>query len=154
MTLPRKIEKNGVYLLTRRCTERKFLLTPSKTVNQCYLYCLAYAARKTGVLLHAVCVMSTHHHLVVSDPNGRLPEFTACLHRLIANCIKRVYRKTENFWSNRQPSQVVLVGDEDVFDKMVYVLCNSVQAFLVDKSEKWPGVCTKASDVKGTVIPT
>jgi REP element-mobilizing transposase RayT len=48
------------YLITRRCIDRRFLLLPSAAVNQIFLYCLAVAAARAGVIIHAVTVMSNH----------------------------------------------------------------------------------------------
>jgi REP element-mobilizing transposase RayT len=153
MTLPRQILPNSTYLVTRRCTQRQFLLRPSKKTNQIFLYCLALAAQKTGVLIHAFCVMSNHHHLVVTDPDGRLPEFTAHLHKLVAKCINATLGKFENLWSSEQPSQVTLLEDEEVFKKMIYVVCNSVISFLVDSCYQWPGLCSTPKVMrKGKIV--
>ena len=35
-----------------------------------FLYCLAVAADKFGILLHGVCSMSPHMHLVITDVHG------------------------------------------------------------------------------------
>jgi len=153
MTLPRRILKGTTYILTRRCFQRKFFLRPSKLNNQIFLYCIACAAEKSGVLIHAYCVMSNHHHIVLTDPDGSLPEFTNYLHRLTALCINTSMKRWEIFWSREQCSQVSLEDDEDVLDKIVYTICNPVSAFLVDKSKKWPGLCSMPEDVlKGELV--
>ncbi len=36
-------------MVTRRCAQRQFLLRPDEVTNQTFLFCLAYAAQKTGV---------------------------------------------------------------------------------------------------------
>jgi hypothetical protein len=36
---------------------------------------LVVCARHFGILVHAVTLMSTHEHLIVTDPQGRYPEF-------------------------------------------------------------------------------
>lgn len=148
MSLPRRILKGTTYLLTRRCTRRMFLLRPSKETNQIFLYCLAYAAETTGVLLHAFSVLSNHHHIVLTDPEGRLPDFTRCLHQLVSKCINASLGRWENFWEIIQPSQVALEEDEDVLDKIIYTICNPVSSFLVDSSKKWPGLCTTPDDIQ------
>jgi len=43
--------------------------------TQIFTYCLAVAAKKAGILVHAIVVISNHYHIVCSDPKGRLPEF-------------------------------------------------------------------------------
>ncbi len=78
------VMKGATYLVTRRCTQRQFLLRPCIETNRIFLYCLCYAAQQTGVEVHGVVTMSNHWHGVVTDPDARLPEFLQILHRLIA----------------------------------------------------------------------
>lgn len=130
------------YLLTRRCTQRQFLLKPSRRTNQLVRYCLAVAASKTGVLLHAVCVMSNHWHGVVTDPFARLPEFLEHFHRLLAKAQNASLGRWENFWSSDKTSVVLLVSDDDVLEKMAYTIANPTAAGLVRSPRDWPGVIT------------
>ena len=138
--MPRRIIPNSTYLVTRRCTQRLFLLKPSTRTSTAFVYCLAVAAQKTGVLIHAVAVLSNHYHLVCTDPEGRLPEFMCHLNKLVAKCMNASMGRWENFWSSEKPSAVLLENDEDVLDKIVYLACNPVAAGLVAKVEHWPGV--------------
>ncbi len=43
MTAPRQVLRGTTYLVTRRCAQRQFLLKPSKTTNEVFLYVLAVA---------------------------------------------------------------------------------------------------------------
>jgi len=140
MTLPRRIIPNATYLVTRRCTQRLFLLKPSTGKTAVFIYCLAVAAQKTGVQIHAIAVLSNHYHTVCTDPEGRLPEFMAYLHRLVATCMNADMGRWENFWASEKPSAVLLENDEDILDKIVYLACNPVTAGLVAKAEHWPGL--------------
>ena len=58
VTAPRRIVKNTTYLLSRRCSQREFLLRPSALTNLVFKFVLAVAAERHGVLVHAACVMS------------------------------------------------------------------------------------------------
>jgi hypothetical protein len=49
-------------MVTRRCSQRTFRLRPSALTNQIFKYCIGLAQAKTGVAVHAACVMSNHHH--------------------------------------------------------------------------------------------
>src|SRR3954451_2803905 len=129
-----------MYLVTRRTTQRQFLLRPSRVTNENVRYCLALAAERTGVILHAVCVMSNHWHGVVTDPEERLPEFTEYFHRLLAKVQNASLGRWENMWSMDKTSLVVLTSEQDVLDKMAYTLANPTVAGLVKSPEKWPGV--------------
>jgi REP element-mobilizing transposase RayT len=136
-----------MYLLTRRCTQRQFLLKPSPKTNAIFLYCLALAAEKTGVLVHAVCVLSNHYHAVITDVHGNLPEFTAHLNKYVAKCVNASLGRWENLWASEQPSQVALIEDADALKRLVYTLSNPTESLLVDHSERWPGVRTTPQDM-------
>jgi REP element-mobilizing transposase RayT len=98
------------------------------------------AAVRTGILLHAFCVLSNHWHGVVTDPEGRLPEFLAYLHKYVSKCINASLGRWENLWSSEPPSVVRLEDDEDVLDKIAYVMSNPLAAGLVKRSSQWPGL--------------
>lgn len=103
-------------------------------------YCLALAAEQTGVLLHAVCVMSNHWHGVLTDPEARLPEFLETFHKLVAKAQNASFGRWENLWSSDKTSVVQLTSDADVLDKMAYTLANPTVAGLVKAPDDWPGV--------------
>jgi putative transposase len=147
MSKPRKIVKGTTYLLTRRCVQRKFLLTPSAIVRQVFLYCLAYAAKKFGILVHAVCVMANHYHLVITDVDGKLPKFAHWLHEFVAKCLNIHYDREESFWAPGPYSAVELTDRNDMIAKVVYALQNPVQAGLVGASKAWPGLCSRPEDM-------
>jgi len=147
--LPREILPGTTYLLTRRCTQRQFLLCPSEEVNQIFLYCLAVAAERTSVQVHVFCVMSNHWHAVVTDVDGMLPDFMAWVHKYVAKCMNTKLGRWENFWSTTPYSAVRLESPEDILDKIVYVLTNPVAAGLVAWGSQWPGLLSKAADIGG-----
>src|SRR5262249_19185621 len=96
--------------------------------------------QKTGVLVHAVCVMSNHHHLVVTDPYGVLPDFLRELHRLTAKAINASQGQWENLWAAEPCNVVRLVTDDDVDDHIAYVIANPVAGGLVKHPDEWPGI--------------
>ena len=61
MSVPRQILPNATYMVTRRCTQRQFLLLPTPIAKLVFGYCLALAQRYTGVLVHAATVVSNHY---------------------------------------------------------------------------------------------
>jgi putative transposase len=75
MTRPRIVDPGATLALSRRTTRRHFLLHPDEArhMEQVYWYCLAYAAKLHGVLVHAACLMSTHCHEVITDVRGEYP---------------------------------------------------------------------------------
>ncbi|MEZ4358964.1 MAG: hypothetical protein R3B48_02205 [Kofleriaceae bacterium] len=94
-------------------------------------------------------VMSNHHHTIVYDPEGRVPEFNRRLHSLSARAINALRGRWENFWADEQPGQVVLVEARDVLDKIAYAASNPVTAQLVEHVEHWPGFHTTAAFFSG-----
>ena len=140
MSLPRRVLANTTYLVTRRCLGRRFLLRPDDRFNNLFVYCLALAAKKHGIEVHAACAMSNHYHLVLTDAEGVLPDFMGWLNRQLAMCIKRLRGWEEVVWEPNVPySAVELSGPAEVLDKVAYVLLNPVSAGLVRSPERWPG---------------
>ena len=140
MSAPRRVVPGTTYLVTRRCYQRTFRLRPSPETTHILAYCLGLAADKTGILLHAVCFMSNHHHMVVTDPLGSLPDFLREVHRLTAKAMNAAQGQWENLWSAEPCSAVQLADDEDIIDKIAYVAANPVAAGLVARPEDWPGL--------------
>ncbi len=131
---------DSTYMVSRRCSERRFFLRPSDLTNAIVAYCIAYAADKYGVLVHAFCIMSNHLHIVLTDPHCELPQFMGSVNKLIAKAMNASLGRFENFWASESYSSVRLETEEDIIDKMLYVLSNPVESELVDKASKWPGL--------------
>lgn len=94
MSRPRPIVAGATYLVTRRTLRRHALLRPDTAMRELLVYLLAVSVARFGLQVHAFCVMSTHHHLVVTDPRGVLPDFLAYFHR-ITSLATKVLRKWE-----------------------------------------------------------
>lgn len=139
MTKPRCVLPDQTYLITRRCSQRRFLLKPDPIVKDVFSYALAVTACKYGIEVHAFVVMSNHYHLVVTDVRGKLPDFQRDLNSLIARALNRHWGRSENFWAPESYSAVRPLEDADVIAKIVYVLTNPVAAGLVKKAANWEG---------------
>jgi REP element-mobilizing transposase RayT len=149
MTAPRQVLPGTTYLVTRRCTKRQFLLRPSKTTNDVFLYLLAIAAERFGIQVHAFCVLSNHFHLLVTDPHARLPAFHQFLDALVARALNASMGRWETFWAPNSYSAVTLVSPGDVLDKAAYVLANPTNAGLVRSARLWPGLWSAPERVGG-----
>lgn len=147
MSAPRQILPATTYLLTRRCAQRQFLLRPSRKVNQIVRFCLAHAAQRFSVRLHAFIAMSNHLHIVATDTHGTLPEFMHWVNEYIAKCVNAQLGRWESFWAPGSYSAVQLSGEEDVLAKMVYVYTNAVDAGLVRTARGWPGASSLPEDL-------
>ena len=139
MSKPRQILPGKSYLITRRCIQRQFLLRPSAVVNRVFLFCLAYASSKYKIDVHAAVALSNHCHLVITDTEGRLPKFMQWLDLYVAKCINVMLGRSGALWEPERYSDVQLIEDQDVLEKMLYTLVNPVEAGLVRWGDEWPG---------------
>jgi REP element-mobilizing transposase RayT len=148
MTLPRRVLPGTSYLVTRRCSERRFFLNPSRTTTEIFLYVLAVAAQRYDVLVHAACVLSNHCHLVVTDAKGQLPKFMQYLDSLVARAVNASIGRFEGFWAkDGSYSAVEPLDPSDVVGKIAYVLGNPVAAGLVRRGAQWPGLWTAPEQI-------
>ncbi len=140
MTQPRFVLPGDTVMITRRTLRRHHLFRPDPAIRRLYLYTLALCARQFGILVHAVTLMSTHEHLIVTDTNGCFPLFLRELHRLMSLGTK-VLRKWEGpVWDHEQTSVVRLLTEQGMIEKLAYVMANPVQAGLVRRARDWPGI--------------
>ena len=157
MTAPRQILEGQFYLVTRRTWNRTFFLRPGPEINRMFDYCLAEAAKKHGIDLIAWCAMSNHYHAVIYDPDGRVPAFIERFHKMLAKVLSVHYRRFESIWSRDQTCLTRLVTMHDVFEKVVYVLCNPAAAHLVEDIAQYPGSSSwsrMGREAKGVQRPT
>jgi REP element-mobilizing transposase RayT len=142
-----------IAFVTRRCSERRFFLRPSRSTNEIFLYVLALAAQRYTVLVHAFCVLSNHVHLVVTDVEGRLPAFMQYLDSLVARAVNASLGRFEGFWaSDGSYSAVEPLDPSDVLAKIAYVLANPVAAGLVKRGADWPGLWTAPEQIGTTKL--
>jgi len=106
--LPRQVMPGQFYLITRRCTQRQFLLRPDPATNNAFLYCLIHAAQRSEVDVLLPCAMSNHYHVVIYDRAGRYPELIEHFHKLLARSQNALRGRWENFWSSEQTCVVRL----------------------------------------------
>ena len=139
MTAPRRILPGQFHLLTRRCTQRQFLLRPDPETNELFRYCLAVAANACEIGIIGWVAMSNHYHAVVYDPYGRVPEFLQRLNLSLAKVFNAKWGRMENLWSSSEAGVAWLPSFDEVLDKLVYVLANPSSADLVDSLIHWPG---------------
>jgi len=149
MTLPRQVVPGRDYMITRRCSERRFFLRPDKETNNAFIYCLVLAATRAKVEVTFSVAMSNHHHTGIHDPDGNFPIFTEHFHGLLARCLNAHLGRFEGFWSCEPTSVVHLVEPNDILAKMTYAFTNPSAADLVDAVEEWPGVSTFQATLSG-----
>ena len=143
-----------VLAVSRRTTRRHHLFVPNMggETAQIFWYCLAWAARKTGVDVHAAVLMSNHVHLVITDVRGVAPDFYHELHRLLAMCTKAKLGWPEEVFNKSKTGAHELVTCDAVIDSCGYAIANPSTALLVRRASEWPGARTAASDMGTRLI--
>lgn len=121
-------------------------------MNRAFLYCLAEASRRHGMVIHAVISMSNHYHAVAHDPDGSYPKFIERFHKMLAKVLNVHLGRWEALWASEQTSIVELVDPADVWNMMLYVVCNPVEAGLVARATDWPGVTSLHAMLTGTTM--
>jgi len=147
VTLPRRLLKQQVHLVTRRTSERRFFLKPCKAVRQVVLYALGLALQRYAIQLYALVVEANHFHMVLCDPKGELDAFMKDVDQLIARALNAYWGRGESFWSPSSYSNVEIHDPETLIRKLVYVFTNPVRDGLVARPEDWPGIRTLPEDM-------
>jgi len=105
------------------------------------------------VRVHAFCVLSNHYHLLVTDPEARLPAFVQYLDSLVARATNASLGRFEGFWAAAASYSAVAPAEpEDVVAKAAYVLANPVAAGLVRRGPEWPGLWTAPEQIGSATL--
>lgn len=131
------------YKVTRRCYGRQFFLVPDDPeVRSIIGYCLGVAAERYQIQLHAVCVLSNHLHIDLTDQFAQLPDFKCLFNSLVARVMNHLRKRFDAVWSPERGCDTKLITDSDLVESMAYTLANPVAAGLVKWSHRWPGLTT------------
>ncbi|MGE0869190.1 MAG: transposase [Kofleriaceae bacterium] len=139
MTLPREVLPDTAAMVTRRCTQRQFLLRPDRETNNAFLYCLIEAAQKHNIEIVISQMMSNHYHQGTYNRSGDLVAFYQRFHAHLAKCINVLRGRWENVWATEQTSVVEPLSRKAWIGQLVYIATNPVKAGLVEKVHQWPG---------------
>ncbi|WP_437965989.1 transposase [Sorangium sp. So ce260] len=152
MSQPREIVPGATYMITRRVLRRHLLFRPDAAITQLLVYTLAVSTRRFGIQVHALCAMSTHLHLIVTDTNGVLPRFLHFFHRIVALGTKVLRTWEGPVWDHEATSVVRLLTRAAVVEKIAYVLANPVAAGLVRHAHQWPGATVGVDELGRGVL--
>jgi putative transposase len=150
----KRVIKGKVWTTVRRSTRRYFLFRPDEhgKVEQIFWYCLAVAAKKHGIIVHAAVLMSTHIHLVYTDPRGVQPDFKRDFHRTFAQGMKALLGWPEEVFNKLLRGEHEPLTAEAVLDDIAYLIANPVSAFAVRYAKDWPGPKTLPRDIGTRVV--
>jgi REP element-mobilizing transposase RayT len=139
MTKARCVLKGKTYLFTRSTVAQLMLLRPDPDVTHLLLYLLAVNCDLFKMQFHAVCAMSNHIHLILTDTGARFPEFFQAFNAEVTMALQRIRGFEGPLWDHRRLSAVSLETPQAVVEKIAYVLANPVRADLVEHAHEWPG---------------
>lgn len=138
-------ELGAVHHITRRCAGRRYRLQPTKQCISLFVYCLARAAKRYGLRVLHIVIMSNHYHLVVIDDAGNLPMFLSWTHRMITLGLQRMHRITGCVFEPRKVTgDQIITTPEGFWKAMRYGASNPVTAGIVAQPQDWPGLLTPA----------
>lgn len=118
-----------------------FRFVPVREVVQVFEYLFAVAAERYGMQVHEVLCMSNHFHALITDVEGRLPEFMTYFDSLLARSLNAM-RGVSGSVFEKEYSLVEVTDDEKGLEHAVYTLANPCSVHLVRRSKQWPGFST------------
>lgn len=136
----RPVVEGAQLFLKRSIRGQALRLRPCERTNQIVLYIVAVVAQRTGVRLHSITVASDGWELVVTDPKGRVCDFTRDCHNFIAKHINATFGDEGALWDDRQTEQVDLDDPNVVLATMAESLAAPVTGYLVEHGEEYPGI--------------
>jgi REP element-mobilizing transposase RayT len=139
-------------MVTRRCTQRQYLLRPDPETNNAVLYCLIVSAQKYEVDVLDFVQMSNHLHEAIFDRHGNAPAFYEHFHKLLAKCMNAMRGRWENFFASEQVCVVRMQAIDDLVEKLVYIATNPIKAGLVERVCDWPGASGYRALIEGRVL--
>lgn len=151
MNKVRYTRQGDLVYVTRRTMERRFFLKPSARMRQLFTYLLTWAAQMFGLQIVVFYCGSTHYHLVVWDPRGRVPAFVQVFNGRLAKAVNfRWGREGVPVWDSQKASRLPILDTEKLWQLVVYTMAQAVQDGLVSNASEWPGSVTRP-DQLGTV---
>jgi hypothetical protein len=127
-----------------------FLFSPSRELVHVFEYLLAVAANAFDMRVHEVLCMSNHFHILLTDVQGRLPDFMNYFDSLLARSVNAL-RGTSGSVFEQEYGLVAEADDDKIVAHAVYTLANPCAAHLVKRSRQWPGFSTLRLEYGQTV---
>jgi REP element-mobilizing transposase RayT len=126
--------------VTCRTLHGRFLLRPSRDLNEIAVGILARAARLYEVRVVAFVVLSNHaHFLLVPRDAGELASFMGYVNGNLAREAGRLHGWRERLWGRRYTAIVVSDEEEAQVERLRYLLAQGCKEGLVRSPRDWPG---------------
>lgn len=134
-------EGGALIEVTCRTLHGRFLLKPSRRLNNIVLGVLGRAQHKYPVQIVGYVFLSNHYHLLLWVPEAqRLASFMNFFNANLAKEAGRLANWREKFWGRRY--QAIVVSDEPraQISRLKYPLSHGVKEGFVRRPSAWPGV--------------
>jgi REP element-mobilizing transposase RayT len=139
--------------VTMRTVHGRFLLRPSKTLNDLVVGVFGRAQRKYGMKIHALACLSSHWHALLSpDSPQQLAAFMDYAAGNLAREIGKLHGWQEKFWGRRYSAIVVSDEPDAQMERLSYILSQGVKENLVERPQHWPGVHCAAALLAGRAL--
>lgn len=131
--------------VTVRTVQARFLLRPSKKVNELVLGVIGRALELYPVRLHMFVVASNHIHMILTARDlERISDFMRHVNSNIAREVGRQHGWRDKFWGRRY-TMVAVLDEGAMLRRARYLLSHGCKEGLVMRPGDWPGVnCVKA----------
>ena len=154
MRSPRYVPQGGgLFEITVRTQQGRFLLKPSRQLNEGILGILARAQKRTLAEVHAFAFLSNHFHLLLSVENAQqMADFMREVNGPISKLVRELYGWSGGIWSSRYRAIPVSDEPEAQLARMRYILAHGVKEGLVHSPLQWPGVHAAKYLVSGELV--
>ncbi len=118
----------GLVEVTCRTAQGRALLRPGPELNRRILGVIGRAQRRESMKIHAVVVLSTHYHMLLSpDEPSQLARFMHFVQTNVAKETADLHDWTGPFWARRYRHVLVSPETEAQVARLRYLLENSVK---------------------------
>ncbi len=149
----RFIPPGSLVQITSRTIQGRFLLRPSRDLNETVLGVLGRAARRYDVEVCAFVFLSNHAHLLVRPRDAeQLSLFMGYLNGNLAKEAGRLHTWRQKFWGRRYRPIVVSDEEEAQVARLRYVLSQGCKERLVRSPRDWPGASSTEALLDGRTI--
>ena len=150
----RYIPENALVEVTCRTLQGRYLLRPSRDLNEIVVGILARAAARYDVRVCAFVFLSNHAHLLLQPADAQqLSSFMAYVNGNLAREAGRLHQWRQRFWGHRY--HAIVVSDEELAHtaRLHYLLEQGCKEDLVRRPQDWPGASSVDALLSGKPLP-
>ncbi len=149
----RFIPPHSLVEVTCRTVHGRFLLRPSRDLNDIILGILGRAARRYRVKICAFVYLSNHAHLLLQPASAeQLALFMGYVNGNLAKEAGRLHGWRERFWGRRYQAIVVSEDEADQLARLRYILSQGCKEGLVRRPQDWPGASSTDALLSGGTL--